>query len=95
MNMKVVAMLILLLVVLSFASPVTITGHSSSREFLLLAINVCHASGAPLYHDSTMPALTESPCNVVHSSFPGICQSFERVSRPSFIAFQKDHPPKV
>jgi hypothetical protein len=42
-----------------------------------------------------MPALTESPCNVVHSSFPGICQSFERVSRPSFIAFQKDHPPKV
>ncbi|MBA4373630.1 MAG: hypothetical protein C0402_12320 [Thermodesulfovibrio sp.] len=93
--MKLRSLILLIVLCLSLASPLTIHLASAGQEEHLVTLDVCHTSDASLSVNADSPALFEAPCNPLAPEYAGTHEAGSTVFTPYVSSLQQERPPQV
>lgn len=86
--------MILAVICLSLASPLTLHLASAGHEERFVTLDVCHATDASLSVNADSPVLYESPCSLRTLEFSGFLEPDHIVFTPSISSLQAERPPR-
>jgi hypothetical protein len=92
--MKYSSIILLAVLCLSLASPLTLHLASAGHQEHLVTLDVCHASDASLSVNADSPVLFESPCSLRTLEFSGFHEPDHIVFTPYISSLQAERPPR-